>query len=438
MALERYINGFENGAQGEMLFAGSVSVLSTYRDVVKDAAAARTGSCYLKIAPTNGIPNQTFLPAGSVTGTTGTVTSGNHKRFRSRAYFKLINSSFVFGNQFIYLFGLGPGVGYATILNRSATIANCGAASVWLNADGRFGIYIPPATVPGSDGLQALSSGVLTTNQWYQMILDVDLAVSSNTVVSVSCRVVNEGGVALDETITASRAIGNTDVMGQVTFGSAGSGAFQPGYTAYWDDVVWSAASNADAVSQLTLPVATRIYPVLATAIYTRAFSVTAGPDQSVLFADGAVMAGVVTSSVSNSWGGSNVADVNEVPVDTSGGGKGLYFESSNPSGSEVRFAHTTAAALGLTSIIAWKVYVNGAVASGTGSIDALLGDNLSQTNTWGTLYADNGGTRNPNALLDWTGYTAAAFDAMQFGVRKENGTQQSFLGNILSEVLAL
>jgi hypothetical protein len=443
MSLEKYLSGFESGLLGEFRYAvGSGLPISTYFDINNTAGLLRSGSYSIKSNHANGVNSQVFLPAGIVTGTSGTVTSGNHKRFRSRVYFKCTANSPAFGNQFLHLYGLGPDPGYATILNKLATIANTGCAHIYLYADGRLGLYIPPATTPGSDGILTFTAGAITLNQWYQLIFDVDLNVGATTTVTLTTTITNEGGVAFNETITASRNIGATDIMGKVSFGSAASGGFQHDGTIYWDDLVWFAASNTDAISQLILPVETHIIPVTINGI-AGAVVVNAGPDQ-IIYTSKTLLAGSVSTVPINTWGGgSTYTNVNEVPCDLTGtGSRGLYLESTAPTGSYIMFSHILCATLGISNVIAAKIIANILVASGTGSIDVLLGASvasaLSNTNIYSANYPDNSATSNANpaGLISFLGWTAAQFDALSFGVRKQNGVQDTFLGNILAEVL--
>lgn len=499
MATEQNITGFESGARGELLFSGGLAV-----GVTVQPSTPRSGTYRLQIATVNSTSNLVQMPAGSVTGTSGTTANGQHKRVRSRAFLRVDAQTVPFGNSQIRIFGLGgefdatgvnvwmdgnrkltvkvgsglppiTGSGYglspvsisalscigltAVALATTATphgfqstdvVIVAGAANPVYNGTVTITVISPTSFSYPIASYQLPTSGTMTATYvsgptltfigpiaasvWHNFTLDVDYIVGADTLVTATLTVIADSGTPFDQTMQVTGSIGATDAMGKVTFLSERiRSGFDYQMTLSVDDVVYMAASGADAAAALVLPTAARILPVLATGIQISNIQVNAGPDQVVSRAVGATLAGTVIPSYQNSWSAdTNVNKVNEVPVNTGGD---LFFESTAPSGSYIMFSHASAASLGITAVAAWKVYSNGRVASGTGAIEALLGA-LAQARTWATTYGDIAGSVNPAMLVDWNNYTPAQFDLTVFGVRKQNGTQDTFLGNILSEAL--
>jgi len=404
MAIERNLSGFETGDQGELLFGGSGGVTAAFRDIV--TTVTRSGTYALKLAPSGGTAAQAVFPAGSVTGTSGTVTIGNHKRARARIYVQIASQSWQFGNQAQRLFGFGTDIGYAQINNGTSTIASTGIG-IWLFADGRFFLHVPPGgyAAPAS----SFTTGTVVLSQWYELTLDVDYLVAANTTVTASARIRNADGVGtpMDQTITVTNSIGASDSLRAVSCGSGFTGGFAPTYLAYFDDLVWIAASDTDAVSTLVLPTDTRIVSFMPTGTSVNAWSGTA-------------------------------ADVDERPVASPGTPSGGdTINSTAGTGTTVTFTHPSAATLGIGGVRAWKLLVNAAATgAGTGLVDVIL-NGVTQSRTLATTFPAATGTSTPVGGLNWADLPPSVFNAATFSVVKQNGTQQTYLGNLVSEVLA-
>jgi hypothetical protein len=67
--------------------------------------------------------------------------------------------------------------------------------------------------------------------------------------------------------------------------------------------------------------------------------------------------------------------------------------------------------------------------------MDGLIGPGLLSLITNRVTWTGSYGSNLAMVLSD-LGWTAAEFDALKFGIMKQNGTQQTYLGNILAEVL--
>lgn len=511
MALEYNIAGWENGRQGEQQFGGT-PVGSPFS---VQASTPRSGTYRYQIATQNAVSNLAFFPAGNVTGTSGTVTSGNHKRVRVRAYLRIDAKTAPFGNSQIRIFGLGgefdtnsfnvwmdqnrkltlkfgPGlptiggagydIGVATVntplqcigatttvsagtaashgFQTGASITIAGAANAVYNGTYVITVtgtntftYVIASNQPSTLGSITATyvsgptlgfiSAILGTPNWYAFILDVDYAVSANTAYTCSLQVIGDSD-GYNQTLNISGVMGATDDMRKVTFMSERiRGGFDYSATISYDDVTYYAASDADAVNPLVLPTATKILGVpISTAAVGQGITVNAGPDQTI-YSLLSTLAGFITTYDLNTYGLSGaITNASEIPIDLSGGGLGAYLESII-NGGYIMFTHATAASLGISSVAVAKVYANGAISgAGTGLVETLLGYNeispATKQVTWGAAYGDNSGAVNPAGVVSVSGWTAAQFDALKFGIRKLNSTQITRLGNILGEVLYL
>lgn len=508
MALEYNIIGWENGRMGEQQFAGTPSGAP----FSVQASTPRSGTYRYQIVTQNAVSNLAQMPAGNVTGTSGTVTSGNHKRVKARAYLRIDAQSIPFGNSQIRIFGLGgefdtnsfnvwmdgnrrltlffgPGLptiggsgyslGVATItaigcigLSTTAQVTTAAphgfqstdSITIAGVADGAYNgtftitvtgastfTYVIGSNRPNSSGGTATYvSGptlsfigpILANPNWYAFILDVDYAVSSNTVYNATIQVVGDSD-GFNQSMSITGTMGNTDDMRKVTFLSERiRGGFDYGATISYDDVTYFGSSNADATNPIVLPTATKIKGVpISTGAVGQGILVDAGPDQ-VNYGLSTVLAGAITLYDLNTYGLSGpITNASEIPIDLSGGGLGLYLESSLGTGTYIMFTHASAASLGFASIAAMKVYVNAVInGGGTGLIEALLGYNEiapeTKQMTLGAAYGDNAGATNPATVVSVLGWTPAQFDALCFGIRKLNSTQTTRLGNILAEAL--
>lgn len=409
MAIDRYLSGFESGDQGYIL-AASGAVVSTYRDVVNDPTKAVTGNYYLKIQ--NGTTSgRVFFPSGNVLGTSGTVSSGNHKRARLRCSFRIPTGglSWTFSNQLAKLIGFGADNSYLDIVNNTATLANVGIG-LWLRgSDNKLGIFLPNTAAGAGTVLQSVFTTVPALDTWYQLIFDVDFNVgASDTTVTVSATIINTA-LSINETITYSHAMGTaTDLLGQISLAGQTSGAFCPAIITWFDDVSCIAASNADAVSQLALPANSTI-----TAVPINGFS------------------GV------NDFETGNYTDCDEIPVNTGGGDDTL--SSVKAAGAQTNFTHVAGGSLNIATVDWARVYVNARVGSGTGSYDIKINGSVVSTRTAGNTYPASGSGQNPTSDVLVANWDLAAFDSATLGIVKQNALAASLaIGNIFMEVMGL
>jgi microcystin-dependent protein len=402
VALERDICGFGFG-DPVRLFAASAGC------TIPADGTARSGTRHLHIAPTGGGAHFGIMPTGSVIGVSSVIANGAHKRVRLRCYVR---------------FNTAPGGsgGYQRIASIGGP--NGGQAVLWFNGDAtdragvvlarRFGLstnslqnFGPPPSGAGGllgggglvyDGIK-WSTVTLTLGIWYRVILDVDfLAGPTNSTLTSSVQVTSDlAAPVLDETLTTSLVVGGTTVaLGAIAFGNNG-GDWHPDSNTDIDDVVYFGADGADAASTLVLPTETRILPV------------------------------PITGISAAGWETGLYTDVDEIPVVVPGDAMASILGS----GTTVTFTHGGSFPLQIGPVVCWKVYANIGVGSLTGSVETIIGANA-LAKTYALIYANN-----VHGLVDWTGYSQTLFDATVFGVRKQNGTQQTFLGNIFSEVLA-
>lgn len=404
MAIERNFTGFEHGDQAEILVGGSGAVSNSFRDVVADPAVSVSGTYYLKSRTTSTFGGVLF-PPGTITGSSGTVTTPNHKRGRLRVFFRFLNRTWQFANQAMKVAGFGADANYANINNNTATIANSGIG-VWIRAsDGALGIYLPNVAAGAGTALHVVFSHLPADGVWYQLILDVDEAVAASTVITVNATLINDS-LGVNQTITVSRAVGATDLLGVVSLMGGSIGGFPPDVTTLFDDVAWIAGTDTDAVHQLALPAATK------------------------------VKAALITGFQLNSWETGAYTNVDDVPLNTGGADDSL--SSILGPGTACTFLKQSAATVGLGAASWIRSYQNVRVAAGTGLFDAVVAG-MSASLTASTSYpaVAAGGGHNPAGPTVATGWTANGFNAVSFGITKQSAAAAGmFIGNILLEVL--
>jgi hypothetical protein len=400
--MEHYFTGWETGALEDLRLGGTsiTSALSV------PATTPRSGRFRFQLAQQSGLSTYCTFPAGEVTGTTGTVTSGfiqNHKRVSLRVFVRIDATTMVSGNQ-VRVCGLG-GAGDPTSVN------------VWLTGDLQLTVKV------GQGGtFTAGFTPALTVGTWYLVLLDVDFRVGSSspfgphspTQATARLEVMPDASppawdVAFTDTFTFSTA---TDTMGPVTLGSQYiSGPGDPFTTLSFDDLMWVAGANADASSPLpSLPAITTVLPL------------------------------PPTSTSVNDWENGDYTTVDEYPVSTSGTtGAGDVLSSSKASGTTVTFHHATSAALHITGAVAVKLTVNARVDQANGPVDYVLTGMTAQFVTHAMLTANYlavAAGASASGLLVWADLPPAAFDAFTFSVIKQNNNQPTQIGNVLVEYI--
>ena len=395
MAFERNFTGFEFGDYSELLF-GSGTIAGVRTSIVSNGTA-RSGLFYAWIDSATNAANLVSFPVGSIVGTSGTVSSGNHKRVSVRAYFRIEATS---NNGQIRMFGFGNDAGTCTVQFGAQN-----SSGGFIQAGSKIGLRIGSQSHnSGAVGAYPWSTVDLSTGVWYRLLLDIDLDVSATTTLNATLRITEDSSnPSLDFTLTNSTNIGATDNIDALAFGysNATIGSARLG-TFNWDDIVYIASSNADAVSgQPALPSETHIYAMVP-------------PTGQALL---------------SGWSGS-FADVDEYPI------SGADTMSSSTSGAEVEFSHASGLALGFSSIAAMKLYVNALITgAGTGSVDFML-NGVAKNVTLITNYPSSAAADPVGGVLFST-MTPAAFGATTFGIKKQNGTQTTTLANIGIEVIA-
>jgi hypothetical protein len=397
MAIERNFTGFEFADSGEIRY-GSGTFSGTLNSFPSDGTA-RSGSRYLRADASTSSSNLLAFPVGSIVGTTGTVTAGNHKRASVRGYFRL---EAAFNNGQIRIAGFGGDAGTCTVW-----FGNENTAGGFTQAGSLIGLRIGSQTFQHNPGVSVpFGAQSITANVWYRMLLDLDILVDgTNSVLSATLRITEDSdSPSVDFTLTNTANIGaNVDAIDQFALGYSSNsiGSFGKRATMHWDDVVYIAVSNTDAVAgQPTLPTQTHIYAIVPP-----------------------------TGAASNTGWSGTYADVDEYP------GSGADTMSSSTAGAEVEFTHATAIALGYGSITAMKLYVNALITgAGTGSVDYML-NGTAKNVTLVTNYPFNSPS-DPVGGVSFSTLTAKAFSATTFGIRKANGTQATFLANIGLEVI--
>jgi hypothetical protein len=383
MALERELCGFE--IADVQIFAGVSGGYGTSTlNINVDAPNARTGACYLRVAPPGGAGRHALMPAGSVAGVSSAVANGSRKRIRSRVYLRV--------NSFP-----GSGIGSPLRIYAIGGPFN-GHAVLWLRSDGLFALNM-------NGGALTWSAGALSVGVWYRAVLDVDyLAGATTTTVSCSVRLTTDSDTPpLDETIAGSWTLGTTTFgTGTPTFGNNGAD-FNPPASVDYDDLVYFAADGVDATAPLVLPNETKVLPV------------------------------AITGTAQQDWETGTYLDVDEVPVSMAASWGDFMEASTAGVGATVLFSHLPAASLGIGAVIAWKVWaMAGVVSTGSSVIDTILNGNTRSQTYPAVGY---GSAMQVHGVVDWAGYSSAQFDVITFGVVKRTavGTR---LGNIISEVL--
>jgi len=375
MAIERNICGFEIADPGE--FNYQLAIPATH---FISGTSPRTGTyCYRVNAGTlAGTGYFTFFPVGAVIGTSGTVTSGNKKRARARVYVRINSQSFSFPTSAGHIWGFGQDLG------------TCG---MWVDGNRNFGVRVGSGTI-------VLSTGILALNTWYACTLDVLLDVSANTLVTATLTITDDSTVpTFSETIQATGNIGASDALDVVGMGEVRQGTFGISGSYDFDDFVYMGTSDADAVNPIVLPTNTHIALVPPTGV------------------------------VLNQWETGTYTNVDEYPVNTAD-----TMSSVLGTGTEVEFSHASGILLGFGGIQAMKLYVNSKVASGTGNVDMMLGGVATSRTLTGSY--PGSASSNPNGGVQFLDLTNKQFNAISFGVKKQNGTQQTFIANIGMEVL--
>lgn len=136
----------------------------------------------------------------------------------------------------------------------------------------------------------------------------------------------------------------------------------------------------------------------------------------------------ITGQGASAGWTG-DYRNVIDVPMDRT---SGLTTEQTVvTNGASTTFAHQTAAQAGLSGILG--VQTVALVKAASGGADALLINGVEYAITTPTTYAD--ATQLSALAVDYTPYSNAAFDAMEFGARNKRGISMQ-LGAIMLEVL--
>ncbi len=391
MATEQNFTGFEFGDVGELVWGtgGSVSLTSV------GTSSPRSGAFVLNKTAASGNTTMSYFAAGDIVGTSGTVTSGNHKRVSVRAYFRVSNPQ---NNGQQRIFGFGDDNGSCTVWYGAQTVGG------FVQSGAKIGLRILTQSHDSSvGGAYPWGTVDLTASVWYRLLLDVDLDVTGTTVLSATLRITTDSDTpAIDFTLNNSLNIGATDNLDKLGFGySTVPGAFGKRIDVDWDDVVYMGASDADAAAQPSLPAQTHIYAIVPP-----------------------------TGESLNQWTGT-FADVDEYPL------SGANTMSSSTALAEAEFTHASAIALGYRSFFGVKLYVNGLISGGgTGSFDYRLNGVVKNV----TLTANYPGSptfgSDPVGGILWQTLTAAQFTALTFGFQKQNSTQATFVANIGLEVL--
>jgi hypothetical protein len=318
-------------------------------------------------------------------GTSGTVTSGNKKRLRVRTFMRINAMTFETGQR---VFGSGSFNGTAVMHMRPS--------------DNHFGLSV-------FGGAITYGSVALTTGMWYQVTLDILLDVSASTQVTATLTVASEDGTSPSSVTVGPTALGTSnDTINVITFGDNGGDHNAP-YSVDFDDVVWGATSNADAVGAITLPTQLRIIPIL------------------------------VTGSTRNDWETGSVSNIDEIPLDISGGGLGDTLQSAHAAGTEVDLTHqgTDDTPINIGDIVGLKVYAFTTTNTTTSHVDAIV------NGVTKSLVSSSGGYTSGAACIayqDWATpqlMTEAVFNADKWKLIKQDGvTVTAIIGSVSGEVL--
>jgi hypothetical protein len=383
LATEKGMLGFEAGAVNVFANTGTIGAPTFF--VGSDGVGSRTGAGYLRIAPNAGAGRFAITENGTITGVSAALANGSHRRIRARAYVRINSLPNQGIGSALRIFSIGGPFG--------------GQAVMWLRSDGTFGLATNVTGAPSS-----WSTAALSLSTWYRLILDIDfLAGASTTSMTSSLQVTTDSDTpALDVTLSGSSSFGTTTfAVGAVTFGNNGAD-FTPAASMDFDDVVWWATDDANAASAIVLPTATKIALVLPTGV------------------------------AQQDWATGTFAEVDEIPLDTSGG-LGDVMSSNLGNGTTVLFTHAGASALGVHAVTAMKVYANIACSQpGTFAVETLI-NGIAKSRNYTLGY---GVAPAVNGASDWSGYSSAVFNTITFGVRKQNGTETTSIGNCFAEIL--
>lgn len=380
MAIQKDIYGFELGDTREFIYAASSAAFggASPSGVFVDATKARTGNAFLRMNPTGGSAAFARLAGGTVIGQSPTIANGSHTRVRVRAYFYF--ESFPGSAR---MFGQGTFFGNAVF---------------WVRADGAFGVS------SNTQSTITWSTASLSLNRWYQLIFDIDYAGgAASTTITVTATVTDDATPsAFSRSATVGSVLGTTapgiDVL---CFGDNGADTANS-YNVRWDDITVFAVTGSDATAAPTMPTGTKISPLFLTGVTLQ------------------------------QWETGLYTDCDEQPLDqTSVGGLGDTMSSVLGNGTTVSF---TKSAVPGGYVHALKVYHGiRVVAFGSGVVDAVV---MGATYTLALTNAYQVAGLNPVVCTDFSGYYGAAVDASVFSVIKRNGTTQTYIGNLLAEVL--
>lgn len=321
MAIEHGIAGFESGSITEVgassTGAGTSSLNVLTSAVRNDMSASPVGSYGLHVGPAVSSQRWCALPGGTITGTTGTVTTGNNKRLRVRVFVRLNtfpNGSSPNQNR---IFGSGSFDGNSV---------------VWCDSTGHLGL----SQFAGSP---TFSTHALTSGVWYCLTLDILMSVSSNTQLTSVLTIQSEDQSTTIDTLTLGpTSLGSsTDELDAITFGDSG-GDHNSAYSVDFDDVVWGATSNSDATGAITLPTQTVIAPVS------------------------------VVGASANQWELGSVGNVEPIPANTSGTGLGSAKGAGTEVDLEFQQIGIGAGMMQIGTIIACKVFAVATQTPGSGN----------------------------------------------------------------------
>lgn len=381
MAIQKDIYGFELGDTREFVYAASSSGSfggGAASGVFVDATKSRSGNAFLRMNPTGGSAIFARLAGGTVIGQSPTIANGSHTRVRVRAYFFFE----AFPTQ-ARMFGQGTFFGNAVL---------------WVRSDGSFGVS------SNTQNTITWSTAGVSLNRWYQLIFDIDYAGgAASTTVTVTATVTDDlTPSAFNRSATTGSVIGSTapgiDVL---CFGDNGADTANS-YNVRWDDVTVFAVTGSDATAAPTMPTGTKISPLLLTGVTLQ------------------------------QWETGLYTDCDEQPLDqTSAGGLGDTMSSVLGNGTTVSF---TKSAVPAGYVHALKVFQGMRVpAFASGVVDVVV---MGTTYTQALTNAYQLAGLNPVVCTDFSGYYGAAVDASVFSVIKRNGTAQTYIGNLIAEVL--
>jgi hypothetical protein len=366
MAIEKGFTGFETGHREHMQsFSGNILV-------VGDRDRARTGDFYLEINNTTAVSGG-YTEIANAGAQTFPAVDGTTVNGKMRFYFRVI--ALPSTNQH----SVGGWVGSLTVHR----------VSMALNSDGTFHCKA------GTGSYSAASGTVLALNTWYRVEVDIsvtNLPATTNSQTDGTVRVYTEAGVLL-ETLTAQAIASSTSAMCHAALGNRDTSSATSCY--HYDDWYWIHGGAGDSIS---LPTATRVSPVLPTAI---------------------------ASAVD--WTGT-VDTVRCVPRNATAITSDEMATSTDEA--EASFTHKTAAQLGLSGIEGFKSTVHMKTSS-FGTADAQTINGAETAYICQTTYPSG---QAPAEAWDWT-INDSNFDAMTFGAKNKRGVAIQ-LGMIVGEVL--